>query len=420
MISKQQKKILAFPYTDYDALICDGAIRSGKTSLMTVAFVDWAMRCFNHNNFAICGKTVGSAIKNIIVPYLSLSYAKKRYNLTFTRSDNKLVVSQGNRTNTFYVYGGKDESSYMLIQGITLAGVFLDEVALMTRSFVEQALARCSVDGSKFWFNCNPEGPLHWFYIEWIKQADKHNALYLHFNLEDNPSLSSVVLKRYYNTYAGVFFDRYIKGLWVAAEGLIYDMLTEDNIKLSDEKYTREFVSCDYGTQNPCVFLHIKANGVGDKISHYADREYYFDGRKAVEIGQSQKTDADYVADMERFCKGDKNIRIIIDPSAASFITALRKAGFSHVTKARNDVMAGISQVSTELQQKRLLISPDCKHTHDELRGYVWDDKALERGEDKPLKINDHCADALRYGVYTDYRRNMSNRPVLSGKGAVV
>ena len=149
MISEKQKKILAFPYSKYDALICDGAVRSGKTSIMVVTFIDWAMREFTGQRFGICGKTVGSATENMVIPYTAMSYAKERYTLHWRRSLKILEVRRGRRVNYFEVFGGRDESSYALIQGRTLAGVLLDEVVLMPESFVNQALARCSVEGGQ-------------------------------------------------------------------------------------------------------------------------------------------------------------------------------------------------------------------------------------------------------------------------------
>lgn len=222
MISAKQKKILAFPYSSYDALICDGAVRSGKTSIEVVAFIDWAMREFSGQRFGICGKTVGSATENMVIPYISRSYAKKRYTLHWRRSQKILEVRQGPRVNYFEVFGGRDESSFALIQGRTLAGALLDEVVLMPESFVNQALARCSVEGSKIWFSCNPGNPSHWFKREWIDKREERNALYLHFKMTDNPSLSDKTLARYQSMYSGVFYDRYIRGLWVPAEGLVY------------------------------------------------------------------------------------------------------------------------------------------------------------------------------------------------------
>lgn len=231
MISNKQKKILAFPYSRYDALICDGAVRSGKTSIMMWAFVRWAMENFSGQRFGVCGRTVDSCTKNIIVPFTAMSLAKERYIIRWRRGDKVMGVRCGAVTNYFEVFGGKDEASYTLIQGRTLAGVLLDEVVLMPRSFVEQALARCSVDGARLWFSCNPGSPHHWFYQEWIKRSRERNALYLHFEMTDNPGLSKRTLERYENMYAGIFYDRYVRGLWVAAEGIVYKDFANDTEK---------------------------------------------------------------------------------------------------------------------------------------------------------------------------------------------
>lgn len=231
MISNKQKKILAFPYSRYDALICDGAVRSGKTSIMMWAFVRWAMENFSGQRFGVCGRTVDSCTKNIIVPFTAMSLAKERYIIRWRRGDKVMEVRCGAVTNYFEVFGGKDEASYTLIQGRTLAGVLLDEVVLMPRSFVEQALARCSVDGARLWFSCNPGSPHHWFYQEWIKRSRERNALYLHFEMTDNPGLSKRTLERYENMYAGIFYDRYVRGLWVAADGIVYKDFANDTEK---------------------------------------------------------------------------------------------------------------------------------------------------------------------------------------------
>jgi len=231
MISPKQAKILAFPYSKYDALICDGAVRSGKTSIMMWAFVRWAMENFSGQRFGVCGRTVDSCTKNIIVPFTAMSLAKERYLIRWRRGDKVMEVRRGAVTNYFEVFGGKDEASYTLIQGRTLAGVLLDEVVLMPRSFVEQALARCSVDGARLWFSCNPGSPHHWFYQEWIKRSRERNALYLHFEMTDNPGLSKRTLERYENMYAGIFYDRYVRGLWVAAEGIVYKDFANDTEK---------------------------------------------------------------------------------------------------------------------------------------------------------------------------------------------
>ena len=375
---------MAFPFTKYDALICDGAIRSGKTVFMMLSFVDDAMRRYNNQRFGICGKTVDSTVKNIIMPYLSLVYAKEKYNIQWKRTDKTLVVSKGNITNTFEIFGGKDESSFALIQGRTLAGVLIDEVALIPRSFVEQACARCSVDGSKLWFNCNPASPQHWFYTEWVCKPKEHNALRLHFLLEDNPSLSQRIIDRYKSMYTGVFYNRYILGEWCVAEGLVYDF-GEDNIVDDVPSNGEYYISIDYGTLNPfsaglwCV--------LGDKATRI--KEFYYNGReKAI-----QRTDEEYCDNIDELAKGYNIRQIIVDPSAASFITALRKRGYS-VRKANNDVLDGIRRTAVYLKNGNIKIHRSCVDSIAEFGLYRWDDKATS---DTVIKENDHAMDEIRY-----------------------
>ena len=383
-ISKKQKQIMAFPFTKYDALICDGAIRSGKTAFMTLSFVDDAMRRYNNQRFGICGKTVDSTVKNIIMPYLGLTYSKEKYNIQWKRSDKIMVVSNGRKENVFEIFGGKDESSFALIQGRTLAGVLFDEVALQPRSFVEQACARCSVDGSKMWFNCNPASPQHWFYKEWICDIEKHNAIRLHFQLEDNPSLSQRIIDRYKSMYTGVFYNRYILGEWCVAEGLVYDF-GEDNITDEAPSSGEYYISVDYGTLNPfsaglwCV--------LGDKAVRI--KEYYYNGREKAK----QRTDEEYCDDIEELAKGYNIRQVIVDPSAASFITALRKRQFS-VRKANNDVLDGIRRTAVYLRNGNIKIHRSCADSIAEFGLYRWDDKAAT---DTPIKENDHAMDEIRY-----------------------
>lgn len=403
MISNKQKKILAFPYSDYDALICDGAVRSGKTSIMMWAFIDWAMRTFNGERLAICGKTVDSATKNVVTPFRMMSLAKETYQIKWRRADHTLEITKGKKTNIFEVFGGKDESSQDLIQGRTLAGVLLDEVALMPQSFVNQALARCSVDGSRFWFNCNPSNPQHWFYTNWIQKANEMNALYLHFEMRDNPSLSEKLLQRYESMYSGVFYERYIQGRWVSADGLIYDMFdnTEhviDGLHTSGEYY----VSADYGIQNATVFLLWQKEQNSDRW--VCIKEWYYSGRDNMK----QKTVAEQVQgliDILPRGKEDKLIypkQVIVDPSASALIVELRKQKF-HVVHARNDVLDGISDVATLLSQDKIAFTSKCKNTIREFGIYAWDTKATNRGEDVPIKLNDHAMDAVRYFVKTKH-----------------
>lgn len=394
MLSEKQKYILAFPYTNYQTLICDGAVRTGKTSLMTVAFIDWAMRSYKNTRFGICGKTVDSATKNIIAPYTAMTYAKERYRIRWRRSDKLLEVTRGNVTNWFEVFGGKDESSYTLIQGRTFAGVLMDEVALMPRSFVEQAMARCSVDGARFWFSCNPGSPNHWFYQEWIKSPWEHNALYLHFLMEDNPSLSKQTLDLYYNTYRGVFFQRYVLGQWVVAEGLIY-AFGEENITDVQPKGAEYYISVDYGTLNP--FSAGLWSVTGSKAVRV--QEYYYDGRKS----KRQLTDEEYCDAIMTLADGKQITKVVVDPSAASFITALKRKGF-RVQQAENSVLDGIRRTAGYLRGGYIKIHRSCTDSIREFGMYRWDE---EKTEDTVVKENDHAMDDIRYFCNTIMRKRV-------------
>lgn len=396
--SEKQRQILRFPYSGHEALICDGAVRSGKTSVMSLSFFLWAMGNFNGCAFAFCGKSVGAVERNIVTPLLSVRYLQRQFGISYNRSGHIIVARRGKRENRFYLFGGKDESSASLIQGITLAGILLDEVALMPRSFVEQAMARCSVAGARLWFNCNPEGPEHWFYKEWIQKPEKHKALHLHFTMDDNPSLDEETRERYRTMYSGVFYERFILGHWVMSEGLIYDMLDLDANTYEEGPSSLHFsgtrtITCDYGTTNPTVFLDVyDYDG-----TVYIDREYRWDSRDR-ENGGRQKTDEEYADDLQAFM-GKDQCAVIVDPSAASFITALRARGV-YVIPADNTVLDGIRRTATLIQRRKLLIHRQrCKPLLGEMGTYLWDEKACQRGEDKPLKERDHGPDALRYFV---------------------
>lgn len=398
--SNKQLKILTWwmpnsPVCDKDGIIADGAIRSGKTLSMSLSFVIWAMTSFTNQNFGMCGKTIGSFRRNVLF-WLKLMLRSRGYGVADHRADNLLVVTKGDVTNYFYIFGGKDERSQDLIQGITLAGCFFDEVALMPESFVNQATGRCSVDGSKFWFNCNPDGPYHWFKVNWIDKIIEKNLLYLHFTMDDNLSLSEKIKDRYKSMYSGVFYQRYILGLWVVAEGIIYDMFDRAKHVLNELKdliTDTYYVSIDYGTQNATVFLLWCKNR---KSVWVCTKEYYYSGRDETE----QKTDTEYADDLRDFLGGIKPRAVIVDPSAASFIAELRKRGYI-IKKAKNDVLDGIRFVATLLNQGLIAFSDQCTNTIQEFNSYVWDTKASERGEDKPVKQHDHAMDAVRYFCYT-------------------
>lgn len=407
--SKKQRQILNWwmpnsPVKDYEGIIADGAIRSGKTVAMSLGFVFWVMDTFDGQNFIMAGKTISSFQRNVLTNLKTMlrSRGYHCYHHLSGETPNMLEVTKGKKTNYFYIFGGKDEGSQELVQGITAAGAFFDEVALMPESFVNQATGRCSVAGSKFWFNCNPAGPMHWFKVGWIDKQKEKRLLYLHFTMEDNLSLDEKIKARYRSMYVGVFFKRYIKGLWAVAEGLIYTMCTDVNYYTDAERppalksIAVRTIAVDYGTTNPCVFLDIWDDGQ----TIWVDREYRWDSRsdEARRSACPNKTDSQYGDDMTEFMGDDPRYicDIVVDPSALSFITELRNRGFV-VKPADNEVLDGIRIVASLLAQRNIMINESCAGLKSEMQSYAWDEKAAERGEEKPVKQLDHGPDALRY-----------------------
>lgn len=408
--SRKQKQVLTWwtaksAVKDMQGIIADGAIRSGKTLSMSLSYVIWATATFNGKNLGMAGKTIGSFRRNVVM-WLKLMLFARGYKVRDRRADNYLEITKGKVTNYFYIFGGKDERSQDLIQGITLAGMFFDEVALMPESFVNQATGRCSETGSKFWFNCNPDGPYHWFKVNWIDKKKEKKLIHLHFTMDDNLSLDEEIKARYRSMYSGVFFKRYILGLWTVAEGIIHDMFDASKHvynRVLDNLVGLNYVSIDYGTQNATVFLMWQKGRDG---IWYCTKEFYYSGRE----NKKQKTDSEFADDLEKFTAGHNVRQIIVDPSAASFIAEIRKRGFS-VRKANNEVLDGIRYVGTLLNGLKIKFSASCENTIKEFSAYTWDKKAADKGEDKPIKDNDHAMDAVRYFCYTVIR-NKNNLSV--------
>lgn len=399
--SKKQLKVMSWWCKDskdrhFDAIICDGAVRSGKTFCMVLSFVLWSFYDFAGSDFALCGKTIRSLRRNMVTPVIAL-LESLGFECTEKLSQNILEVTYGNVTNRFYLFGGKDESSASLIQGMTLSGVLFDEVALMPRSFVEQALARCSVAGSRFWFNCNPEYPEHWFYCEWIRKAEQKNALYLHFTMQDNPSLTNEVIRRYESLYSGVFYERFVRGRWVAVHGAVYPFMDDEKMyyEMPSGEFDEYAVSCDYGTVNPASFgLWGRQNDVWYRID-----EYYFNSRTEG----FQKTDEEHYQALRELVSGRHISTVVVDPSAASFIEVINRHGEFAVRPAVNNVINGIRRTSQALKDGSVRICRNCSAIRKEFSLYRWD---VSNKNDLPIKQNDHAMDDLRYFVATILDRN--------------
>lgn len=392
--SEKQKRVLRWwnrgsPDAGKDAILCDGAVRSGKTLCLGLSFVLWSMTRFQRQQFALCGKTTESVRRNLLSSVLPVLEG-----LGFTweekLSRNWMKIRCGGVENTYFLFGGKDEGSAALIQGVTLAGVLLDEVALMPRSFVEQACARCSVAGSRLWFNCNPAGPGHWFYRTWILEAEKRNCLRLHFTMEDNPSLTPEIRQRYQKLYTGVFYRRFILGQWAQAEGRVYDFFSPEMVGKAPESCEKWYISCDYGTVNPTSMgLWGLRGGVWYRV-----KEFYFNSREA----RRQMTDEEYARALEGLAGERRISAVIVDPSAASFIEVLRRKGW-RVRKAENDVLSGIRLTSDLLKAGKIVICEGCADCLREMDEYVWD--LSGGGKDKVRKEHDHAMDDMRYFAAT-------------------
>lgn len=400
--SVKQKQVLTWwcpnsPVKDKDGIIADGAIRSGKTLCMSLSYVLWAMESFNQQNFGMAGKTIGSFRRNVLF-WLKMMLVSRGYSVVDHRSDNLIVVSKGTTTNYFYIFGGKDERSQDLIQGITLAGMFFDEVALMPESFVNQATGRCSVTGSKFFFNCNPDNPRHWFKVNWVDKCKEKNIIYLHFTMDDNLSLSEKIKERYRSMYVGVFFKRYILGLWCVAEGLVYSMFSEER-HVKKEHMTGALtyvVSVDYGTVNPFS----AGLWAFDGWHSQREAEVYYNSR---EVGK-RVDDEEYYKMLKKLIGNRRVECIIVDPSAASFIEVIKKYNEYSVMGANNDVLDGIRVVTTMLNKDMISVHEDCQDNIKEYGLYVWDE---EKCDDVVIKENDHSMDDTRYYCYTFLRRRL-------------
>lgn len=406
--SKKQRKVLNWwcrssPVRDYNGIIADGAIRSGKSVAMSLSFVVWAMSEFEACNFAMCGKTIGSFRRNVLF-WLKLMLRSRGYSVSEQRTENLVIVRRGSVENYFYVFGGKDERSQDLIQGITLAGVFFDEVALMPESFVNQATGRCSVDGSKFWFNCNPGSPAHWFKTGWIdKRADKR-LLYLHFTMDDNLSLTEAVKERYRGMYTGVFFKRYILGEWKSADGVIYRQFADDPERFILDEVPADIIigtmGLDFGGNGSAHAGCLVGITRGYRSIVILD-EYY---RKEV-IDPGTLTD-DVCSFVQRSQAQVRATSIWCDSAETTLIKGIRTEVFARripveVRNARKgEIIDRIRLCDMLMSQGRFFVMRRCRHTIAALSEAVWDSKSPTK--DRRLddgSTNIDSLDALEYAL---------------------
>ncbi|GAB3472377.1 PBSX family phage terminase large subunit [Actinophytocola sediminis] len=376
--------------------VWEGSIRSGKTIASILAWLIY-VRTAPPGPLAVIGKTRDTIGRNVLDVISEIAPGA----ISYTRGAPTCRILG----RLVHVIGANDAKAEKILRGLTLAGAYVDEITVIPEAFFVQLLGRMSVAGAKLFGTTNPDSPSHWFRKKYLLRADKLDIVVFHFELADNPSLSDAYKAALAAEFTGLWFKRFIKGLWVSAEGAIYDMLDETaHCAVAPPKTAWEaaWVGIDYGTSNPTHAVLIVL--AGEQL--HAVAEWRHDGR-----AQGQLTDAQISARLAEWLTGavaDASVTpvVVLDPSAASLRVQMRSDGWPGLRTADNRVEVGIRTVSSLFGGGKLAADKDdCSTLWDELCGYVWDDKALEKGEERPVKVDDHGPDALRYGV-------MAARPV--------
>lgn len=393
--------------------VFEGSVRSGKTITSLVAWLDIA-RNAPPGGLLMAGRTERTLKRNVIEPLQEMIGSSRCVHNIGTGELNLL----GRK---IFLSSANDERSATKIAGLTLAGAYCDEMTLMPESFFRMLTSRLSVPGARLVGTTNPDSPLHWLKAAYLDRPRVHltqagdlllsqdedplDLARLSFILADNPHLPPDYIKALTLEYSGLWYRRYILGEWVVAEGSVYDMFDPDRHVVDVLPVIKRWLCCsvDYGTTNPFDAILI---GLGVDRRLYAIAEWRWDSAAR----HRQLTDMEYSAKLGEWLgsvrhpgsqlHGVTPERIVLDPSATSFRAQLFHDRYQpHL--ADNEVLDGIRQVSSLLASGRLLIHSSCKYLIDELQSYSWDPKAAARGEDAPIKVNDHSSDALRYGIYT-------------------
>ena len=371
--------------------IWEGAVRSSKTICSLIRWIEFTQTAPDNGDLVMMGKTERTLKRNILSPLADM-LGPKRYR--YVQGEGELYIS-GRK---IYVIGANDDRSEGKVRGMTMAGMYGDEVTLWPEAVFKMSLSRMSVSGAKGFYTTNADSPYHWLKTGFIDRAKELNIKVFHFDLKDNWNLPREYVEALSLEYTGLWHKRFIDGLWVVAEGAVYDMFDEDIhvVKMvpKDEIIQSFWLVADYGTSSTTVFLLC---GRSNKGNYYVLDEYRWD---AVAKGR-QKSDKELSQALIDFVHEHGVIleRVIVDPSAASFIKQLKDDFVDNVRQADNDILNGIRRTGTAFQQKRLFLLKKCHDTIKELTGLCWDIKAQQLGIDKPIDGNDHGPDALRYFV---------------------
>jgi len=438
-----RKAMQAIKYSDAFINIYEGAVRSSKTVSSIIAFLEFLEES-PHREFLLTGKTQQTAYRNVIggdYGILSIVGANRgkfkssgeggaQIELKFKNPNKRTRRKEPWVTKIVYVVGMNDRQAEEKIRGMTIAGWYADEVTLYPEEAVKQAINRMSLDGARAFWTCNPDSPYHYIKTEYIDKAKEKGYRVFHFTLDDNMALSERYKNNLKLAYKGLWYKRMVLGLWVMADGVIYDSFVHESVdaggmivaKPPFEHTTRHWVGVDYGNTNPTVFLML---GEGTDGRLYLLDEYYH--QAGGDNDNQSKAPSEYAKDFEKWLGecADKipsfNLQgIFIDPSAKGFILELYrilpKQFKRKIRTANNDVKLGIEKVAGVIGNDLFRVGANHKNVLRELSSYVWDPKAQKRGEDKPIKENDHAMDALRYMIMGTYKiwenkiRDLSHR----------
>lgn len=351
------------------------------------------------------GKTNGSLKRNVVNRMIELLGDEMKY----TYEDGTRIIKLWGHT--IYCIGANDERAEQKIRGGTFSGAYGDEITLWPESYFQMLMSRLSVAGAQLFGTTNPDNPNHWFKKNYLDDKELNIKLF-HWPLEDNVFLPLDYIDNLKKEYKGLWYKRFILGEWCVAEGAVYDFFDEKihtgSMFPEAESY---YVAVDYGIGNPTSFgLYGVNRHSTPKV--WRIKGYYWDSRKE----NRQKTDGDYSKDMKDFLGDIRPNAIIVDPSAASLKVQLTRDHGYVVKDAENDVLEGIKTTSRMLQEGQFMISRDPSNQPliDELYGYMWDDKAAARGEDKPIKDKDHATDEMRYMIYTMFKPKRLDYKVLT------
>ena len=367
--------------------ILEGSVSSGKTWISLLLWALWVSKMPLDGQYMMCAKSLTTLKRNCLVLLQEL-VGERIFTFSISAKEGQLFGRK------ILFEGANDMRSESKIRGLTLQGAYCDELTQFPEDFFSMLLSRLRKPAAKLFATTNPDSPSHWLKVKYLDRAESLDLLDVTFLLEDNSTLPADYVENIKSEYVGVFYERFILGRWVVAEGAIYPEYEQAIAEVPNTPIEAKALSIDYGTQNPFAALFWEKHGG----IWYAVDEYYYSGRTT----NKQKTDDEYGQDMDEFIKpyvlpGEK-LETIIDPAAASFIALLKKKNWSKVRAADNAVEDGIRETASAMYRGLIKFSPTLTAWKKEAQGYVWD-----ADTEKPVKESDHLMDSMRYFVKTKH-----------------